>query len=64
MRRKKEGDKVKKRKKSLVGWIRKEWVLKMCRANASIPTLFPDDKVYYDMAYVPSVKVRITIEEV
>jgi len=51
------------RKKSLTGWVRKDWVMKMCRGNAKIPTVFPDNKVYYDMSYVPSVKVCVTIEE-
>lgn len=52
-----------KKKQSLVGYMRKNWNMKMCRAQARIPTLFPTKKVYYDMAYVEAVKVRITIEE-
>lgn len=53
-----------KRRESLVGWIRKDWILKMCRGNAKIPMMFPTDKVYYDMEYVPSVKVHIIVEEI
>ena len=53
------------KKKSIVGWTRKDWVMKMCRGNAKIPMVFPNPEVvYYNMHYVPSIKVRITIEEV
>lgn len=52
-----------KRKKSLVGFVRKNWTMEMCRGNAKLPILFPTDRVYYDMEYVPSVEVRITVEE-
>ena len=57
-----------KRKKSLVGWTHKKWVLKMHLAQMRIPNIFPrlvyGDKVYHDMNWKKGVKVRITIEEI
>ncbi len=53
----------KKREKSLIGWVRKGWELRMCVGNAHVPLVFPSKEVYHDMKWVDSVKVRITIEE-